>query len=67
LTDHHDDPWRAVVSPFKIPDDFDPIPGRCSRCQGEAWCDEGKWWHDGLSCAPRYGAVAEFIPDPPEG
>ncbi len=63
LTSPYDDPHRALVAPFKIPDDFDPIPGTCSRCGGDAWCDEGRWWHDGPSCRAN-GPTAEFLPDP---
>lgn len=57
-----DDPARALHSPFTLPDDWDPIPGTCSRCGRDAWCDEGRWWHDGDACPPT--RAAEFLPDP---
>lgn len=60
-----DDPARALHAPFTLPENFDPIPGHCSRCGGPALCDEGRWWHDGPSCRAN-GPVAEFVPDPPE-
>lgn len=66
MTVPSDDPHRAVASPFTLPADWDPIPGRCSRCGADAWCDEGRWWHDGIAC-PARGPGAEFIPDPTGG
>lgn len=59
-----DDPARALNAPFTLPAEWDPIPGRCSRCNRPALLSEGRWWHDGPSCTYRYGNTAEFLPDP---
>ena len=58
----HDEPARALDAPFALPDDWDPIPSTCSRCGGDAWLGETKWWHDKETCAGR-GPTAEFQPD----
>lgn len=60
-----DDPIRAVREPFRLPDAWDPIPGRCSKCGHRAVLVEDRWWHDGKGCDPRTFGRAEFIPDPP--
>lgn len=65
LTDQPDDPMRALVAPFMIPADWDPIYGRCSRCGGDAVLIETGWHHDGKGCDPRKAEAAEFIPDAP--
>jgi hypothetical protein len=58
----YDEPERALDAPFTIPDEWAPIPGRCSRCGGDAELGETKWWHLGGPC-PARGRVAEFLPD----
>lgn len=60
-----DDLARAFREPFRLPDDWNPIPGRCSRCGNPALLVEDRWWHDASACDPRKAAAAEFIPDPP--
>jgi hypothetical protein len=65
VTDQHDDdPIRAVREPFTLPDEWDPIPGTCSRCGGPAVLNEDRWWHDGRGCDPSKRAAPHFIPDP---
>jgi hypothetical protein len=54
--------WRAIDAPFALLGDWDPIPGRCSRCGQPAWLGESRWWHDGEPC-PSRGRTAEFLPD----
>lgn len=61
-----DDPARALHSPFILPDDWDPIPGTCSRCGNPALLIESGWHHDGRGCDPRRAGRAEFIPDAEE-
>lgn len=58
-----DDPARALHSPFTLAEDWDPIPGTCSRCGGPALLIESGWHHDGRGCDPRRAMAAEFIPD----
>lgn len=55
--------WHAVDAPFTPLNDWDPIPGHCSRCGGRAWLGQTRWWHDGPVC-PSRGMPAEFLPDP---
>ncbi len=62
-----DTPFRALVAPFTVPDDFDPIFGSCSRCGGDAILIESGWHHDGKGCDPHRAEAAQFIPDLPEG
>lgn len=57
-----DEPERALDAPFTVPDDWAPIPGRCSRCGGDAELGETSWWHLDEPC-PARGRVAEFLPD----
>ncbi|MCW7941677.1 hypothetical protein AAW14_06440 [Streptomyces hygroscopicus] len=57
------DEWHAVDAPFTPLTDWDPIPGRCSRCGQPAWLGESRWWHDLAPCKDR-GLPAEFLPDP---
>lgn len=52
--------WRALDAPFAL-NDWDPIPGTCSRCGRAAWLGETRWWHDLEPCASR-GQGAEFVP-----
>ncbi|MFC1418583.1 hypothetical protein [Streptacidiphilus cavernicola] len=60
-----DDAWRAIDAPFRPRDDWQPIPGACSRCGERAWLGETRWWHHtGRACPSR--RPAEFIPDPAE-
>ena len=59
----YDDPHRALDAPFTLPDDWDPIPGTCTRCGADAWLGEKRWWHNGPACESR-GRGAEFLPDP---
>jgi hypothetical protein len=59
----HDDPHRALDAPFTPPDEWDTIPGRCSRCGQPAELGETKWWHVGETC-PSRGRPSEFHPDP---
>lgn len=54
--------WHAVDAPFTPLNDWDPIPGACSRCGQPARLGERRWWHDGAPCASR-GRTAEFLPD----
>lgn len=54
--------WRAIDAPFAL-NDWEPLPGRCSRCGQPAWLGERRWWHDGEPC-PSRGRGAEFLPDP---
>lgn len=49
-----------MTDPF---DDWPPILGRCSNCNGPALLSDQRWWHDGRGCNPRQ--YAEFLPDPP--
>jgi len=58
----HDDPHRALDAPFTPPDEWDPIPGTCSRCGAKAELGETKWWHIDQPCQAR-GRTAEFLPD----
>lgn len=60
MTDH---PQRSLDAPFSVPDEWDPIPGHCSRCGGRAYLGETRWWHEGPAC-PARGRTAEFIPGP---
>lgn len=55
--------WHAVDAPFTLITEWDPIPGRCSRCDGCAWLGESRWWHDEEPC--RSTRPAEFLPDQP--
>ena len=55
------DEWRAVDAPFAL-NDWEPLPGRCSRCGKPAWLGETRWWHDGEPC--RSTRPAEFLSDP---
>jgi len=63
------EPWRAVDAPFTTPDEWDPIPGTCSRCGRRAFLGETRSWHDGPPCRARrtdkltQPVPAEFIPD----
>jgi hypothetical protein len=59
---HPDDLHRALDAPFTPPAEWDPIPGRCSRCGGDAELGERRWWHLGERCQSR-GLPAEFVPD----
>lgn len=61
LTDDH--PARALHAPFSLPADVHPRFGSCSRCGADAIEISGRWSHDAISCAPRYGVAAEFVPD----
>jgi hypothetical protein len=60
-----DDPARALIAPFTLPQDWDPIPGTCSRCHRPALLTETGWHHDGHGCDPRKAGAARFIPDDP--
>ena len=66
MTAEPDDPMRALVAPFTVPADWDPVYGSCSRCGADAVLIESGWHHDGVGCDPRKAAAAEFIPDLPE-
>lgn len=56
------DEWRSLDAPFTLRDDWDPIPGTCSRCGAKAWLGITKWWHDdGKVCPSR--KPADFLPD----
>ena len=56
------DEQRALDAPFTTPDEWDPIPGTCTRCGADAWLGERRWWHDKEPC-PSRGMPAEFLPD----
>ncbi|MCX4750916.1 hypothetical protein OG455_41280 [Kitasatospora sp. NBC_01287] len=58
----HDQATRALDAPFTPPDDWDPIPGTCTRCGQPAWLGETKWWHNAEPCQSR-GRTADFLPD----
>lgn len=55
--------WRALDAPFTPPDEWQPIPGTCTRCGQPAWLGERRWWHDGPPCPAGYRRGAEFQPD----
>ncbi|MHA6764705.1 hypothetical protein [Streptacidiphilus sp. PAMC 29251] len=59
-----DDPARALIAPFTLPQDWNPTYGTCSRCGRDAVQTDTGWHHDGRGCDPRRAAAAEFIPDP---
>jgi hypothetical protein len=65
LTNENDgrpeDEWRALDAPFMDPDEWDPIPGHCSRCGQPAYLGIRRWWHLGAVCRPS--KPAKFIPD----
>lgn len=55
------DQARAVREPFVLPEDWNPIPGHCSRCRRPALLVEDRWWHaSGGACDPSKHAPAEF-------
>lgn len=58
-----DDPARARLAPFTHPSDVAARFGSCSRCGADAIEINGRWSHDAISCQPRYGVTAEFVPD----
>lgn len=62
MTLPHDDPHRALDAPFTPFYEWEPIPGRCSRCGQAAWLGERRWWHDKEPC-PSRGLAADFLPD----
>jgi hypothetical protein len=53
--------WRTLDAPFTEPDDWQPIPGTCSRCGQPAYLGTRRWWHLGTVCPPK--RPADFIPD----
>jgi hypothetical protein len=57
-----DDPWRALDAPFTPDDDWQPVPGTCSRCGQPAYLGISRWWHLGAVC-PSRGRAADFLPD----
>jgi hypothetical protein len=68
-----DPQWRAVDAPFTTADEWDAIPGTCSRCRQPAALGERRWWHLGPPCRARRSdqltqpVPADFIPTPTGG
>lgn len=55
------DRWRALDDPFGLDEDWQPIPGTCSRCGQPAALGTRRWWHLDAPC-PARGRTATFIP-----